>query len=112
MSNIFDITGGFSDEAAGGPHLYPISIAETKRLFPTHQQGIRSSCYWPTVSSCADRVCVCTIADFSINFARAGTQTHMDLSELPLCRDWDWDKEPMVTMENRATVNRAKRLMG
>ena len=85
-----------------------LSLAETKRLLPFHQQRIRSSCYWATVKSCADRACVCTIADFRINFARVGTQTHMDLSELPLCRDW----EPMATMTNRATVNRAKRLMG
>jgi hypothetical protein len=75
---------------------------------PIYQQRSRNSCYWPTASSCADRACVFTIADFSIIFARVGTQTHMDLSELPLCRDW----EPMATMTNRATANRPKRLMG
>ena len=92
--------------------LPPISIAETKRLLPIHQQRIRSFCYWATVNSSPDRACVFTIADFRINFARVGTQTHMDLSELPPCRDWDWDWEPMATRTNRATVNRAKRLMG
>jgi hypothetical protein len=116
---------------ADGPHLYPaqnwaphISILRCghsrkrststhlyrrdKRLLPIHQQRIRSSCYWATVNSSADRACVFTIADFRINFARVGTQTHMDLSELPPCGDW----EPMATMTNRATMNRAKRLMG
>ena len=90
-----------------GDPLPPIPIAETKHLLPIHQQRIRSPCYWPTVNSSADRACVCTIADFRINFARVGTQTHMDLSELPPYRDW----EPMATRTNRATVNRAKRLM-
>jgi hypothetical protein len=75
---------------------------------PSISNAFRSSCYWAPVNSSADRTCVFTIADFSINFARAGTQTHMDLGELPSCRDW----EPMATMTNRATENRAKRLMG
>jgi hypothetical protein len=88
--------------------LPPISIAETKRPLRIHEQHIPSSSYWAEVNSSADRACVFTMADFRINFARVGTQTHMDLSELPRYRDW----EPMVMRTNNATVNRAKRLMG
>ena len=66
------------------------------------------SCYWLTVSSSADRARVFAIADFMINPARAGMQTHMDLFGPPLCRAW----EPMATIMIKATAKRAKRLMG
>jgi len=65
------------------PHLQ----RRDKAFTPIHQQRIHSSGYWVAVNSSADRACVFTIADFRINFARVGTQTHMDLSELPPCRD-------------------------
>src|SRR5258705_12578737 len=79
---------------------------------PIHQQRIRRCSYCPAVNSSADRAFVCTIADFRINFARVGTQTHMDSSELLLYRDWEPDWAPIATRTNRATVNRAKRFMG
>jgi hypothetical protein len=98
------------------PEIHSGSVVDQHRGKPcpvlsrqsTMACSLRSSCYWATVNSSADCACVFTIADFRINFARVGTQTHMDFSELPPCRDW----EPMPTMTNRATVNRAKRLMG
>jgi hypothetical protein len=79
--------------------------------------GRAGSSYWLTVAlevcSSADRACACVlaIADFMINAARAGMQTHMDLMDLfrpPTCRGW----EPMATRMNKETVKRAKRLMG
>jgi hypothetical protein len=87
----------------------PPSLSQRQIVYsPSIGNAFRSSCYWATVNSSADRACVFTIADFSINFARAGTQTHMDLSELPRYLDW----EPIVMRTNSAIVNRAKRLMG
>jgi hypothetical protein len=64
-----------------------------------------------TVCSAADRACACAlvIADFMINAARVGMQTHMELCETALCRGWE---EPMATRTIKATVKRAKRLMG
>jgi len=79
--------------------------------------GRPGSSYWAAVAlegnSSADRTCACVlaIADFTINPARAGMQTHMELMDplrLPPCRGW----EPMATMVNKATVKRARRLMG
>jgi hypothetical protein len=76
--------------------------------------GRACSCYWVAVAlwvnSFTDRTsaCVFAIADFMINPARAGTQTHMDLSEASTRRGW----EPMATRTSKETVNRARRLMG
>ena len=85
MSNIFDILyflfGGHGITERG---------ADLSQIVLTvggpHQQRTRSY-YWTLANSCADCASVFTIADFSINFARAGTQTHISLSELLLCRD-------------------------
>jgi hypothetical protein len=65
------------------------------------------------VCSSADRSCACVFAtaDFIINPARVGMQTHMsfmDLLRLLPCPGW----APMATRANKATVKRAKRLMG
>lgn len=79
--------------------------------------GRGGSCYWAAatlwVNISAERTCACAfaIADFIINPARVGTQTHidlMDLFRLPPCPDW----EPMAMRTKKATVNSAKRLMG
>ena len=94
-------SGSVVDQHRGKPR--PVLSRQSTMAFSLH-----SSCYWAAVNNSADRACVFTIADLSINFARAGTQTHIDLSELPPCADW----EPRATIANRATVNRAKRLMG
>ena len=69
--------------------------------------------YWLTVAfnSFADATCVFANAAFAISPARAGTQTHilfMDLLRLTPCRGW----EPMRMIVIKATVNRAKRLVG
>lgn len=57
--------------------------------FKDWQGGSRAgSCYWVTVAltnSSVDRACVLAIADFTINPALAGTQTHMDLIEALPC---------------------------
>ena len=51
--------------------------------------GRADSCYWVTVvlavNGFVDRACVLASADFMISPARAGTQTHMDLSEALFC---------------------------
>ena len=68
--------------------------------------------YWLEANNSADRACVFAIADFIINPARAGMQTHMDfmddLFRPPPCPCW----EPMATTTIKATAKRAKRLMG
>jgi len=67
--------------------------------------------YWLTADSCAVRACVLAIADFMINPARAGTQTHMalmDLLRLPPC----WFSEPRAAITTKATATRANRFMG
>ena len=71
------------------------------------------SCYWATVAfnSSTDAACVFASTAFAMSPARAGTQTHlsfMDLLRLTPCRGC----EPMATIVIKATVNRAKRLMG
>ncbi len=76
--------------------------------------GRAGSCYWVTVALDVDsstdpnRACVFAIADFTINPARLGTQTHMDLIDSALYRDC----EPMATMANNETVKSVRRLMG
>jgi len=72
--------------------------------------GRAGSCYWETVAlrvnSSVDRARVLAIADFRINPARVGMQTHMDL--FGPRQGW----EPMAMMMIKAATKRAKRRMG
>src|SRR5215831_7803965 len=58
------------------------------------------------------RYCAFECAAFSMSPARPGTQTHRsfkDLLRLTPCRGWEY---AMATIVIKATVNRAKRLLG
>jgi hypothetical protein len=71
-------------------------------------------CYWLAVAfkanNSADFACVFAIADFAINPARAGMQTHISFMDLLRRTPWDW--EPMATTAIRVAVKRARRLVG
>ena len=86
--------------------------AERTRRNLARNGGRSDSCYRVTIalaiSRSVDRACVLAIADFTINLARAGTQTHMDLIEALL--DGVCEPMPMITM--KAAAKRTKRLMG
>jgi len=67
--------------------------------------------YWLTADRSVDRACVFAIADFMINPARAGMQTHMDSMDffrLPP----SWFSEPIAATTTKATATRANRFMG
>jgi hypothetical protein len=66
-------------------HYFPVARARNWQ----RNRGRAGSCYLVTaalkVNGSVDRACVLAIADFMINPARAGTQTHMDLIEALPC---------------------------
>lgn len=95
-------------------HYFPVARARIEWFICKNWRrdgGRTGSYYWATaalkITSSVDHACVLAIADFTINPARAGTQTQMDLFEPPACRDW----ELMATMMIKAVAKRAKRSM-